>query len=208
MENVQHDYYMFCDQDDVWLPNKIELTLNEMINLEDSNKIEPLLVFSDLIIVNHKLEIISTSLWNYWNISCIMYPEKYLYATPLITGCTMMFNHKAKIVSLKYSKKAIMHDSLIALSVLSNSGKIKAISESLIFYRQHDNNVLGALSVNNTFLLKVKNIKHFFKSNVEYYCFSNYMTGISFFKFLLLRIEIIIKRFFLRFKILNKFFIL
>src|SRR5574344_1012028 len=37
LENVSADYYMFCDQDDIWLPNKIEVFLNEMYKIEDSD---------------------------------------------------------------------------------------------------------------------------------------------------------------------------
>ena len=30
LRNVEADYYMFCDHDDVWLPRKVELTLKRM----------------------------------------------------------------------------------------------------------------------------------------------------------------------------------
>ena len=30
LKNVESEYYMFCDHDDVWLPNKIELSIKRM----------------------------------------------------------------------------------------------------------------------------------------------------------------------------------
>src|SRR4051794_10321745 len=34
MESCDAPYFALCDQDDVWLPNKIELAINEIRNLE------------------------------------------------------------------------------------------------------------------------------------------------------------------------------
>ena len=44
------DYIMFCDQDDLWLPNRIELFLNEVKIQEKNNPNLPLVSFSDLIL--------------------------------------------------------------------------------------------------------------------------------------------------------------
>ncbi len=33
---VDMDYYMFCDQDDIWLSTKIERTYEEMVSIEKS----------------------------------------------------------------------------------------------------------------------------------------------------------------------------
>ena len=48
-ENSDAEYFMFCDQDDVWNNDKIEKTLEEMKRLEKlyGNNI-PLLVHTDL----------------------------------------------------------------------------------------------------------------------------------------------------------------
>ena len=35
MQRIDADYYMFCDQDDVWHPEKIEKTLKKILELED-----------------------------------------------------------------------------------------------------------------------------------------------------------------------------
>ena len=193
MKHVDSEYYMFCDQDDVWLPNKIELTYFEMQKLEQDVRNVPLLIFTDLLVTDDKLNIISNSMWNFWGLDKIMIPEKYLLVTTLATGCTMLFNHEAKLVSLNFVNKAIMHDSLIALSVLSSGGKIVPLKKSLINYRQHSNNVLGAMNVNNSFLSRILKLKKVYNNNIEYFKFVNSISKVSPLKFLSLKIDILFK---------------
>lgn len=194
MKNVESEYYMFCDQDDVWLHNKIELTFSELLKLQKaSTEGLPLLVFTDLLVTDNKLNVISESMWNFWGLDKIMIPEKYLLVTTLATGCTMLFNHQAKMISLKFVKKALMHDSLIALSVLSSKGKIMPLKKSLINYRQHNNNVLGAMNVNSSFFSRILKLKKMYINNYEYFKFVNSIIKVSPFKFLLLKIDMQLK---------------
>ena len=46
------DYYMFCDQDDVWLPDKIEVSFAKMKQMEQRYGDIPLLVHTDLEVVD------------------------------------------------------------------------------------------------------------------------------------------------------------
>ncbi|MDD4782006.1 MAG: glycosyltransferase, partial [Tissierellia bacterium] len=48
----QNDYIMTCDQDDIWLPNKIELTFNKMKDVEKENSNIPILIHTDLKVVD------------------------------------------------------------------------------------------------------------------------------------------------------------
>lgn len=193
MENVESDYYMFCDQDDVWLPNKIEVSYLEIKKLEIVNKGLPLLTFSDLFVVDQSLNIISSSMWDYTRYNRIMKPNKYLLVGTLATGCTMLFNNKAKLAALKYAATAIMHDSLIALSVLHSGGVVKEIPFSLIYYRQHGNNVLGVKEFNNSIRNKIFNLNKIITSNYEYFKFVNSITNLSLYKFLILKIEMLFR---------------
>lgn len=192
LENVHSEYYMFCDQDDVWLPNKIETSYSEILNLENGNVNIPALTFTDLCVVDETLSIISKSMWKYTRLDRVM-SSKYLYVSPYITGCTMMFNNSARLCSLKYRKHATMHDSMLALSVIHNGGRIKSISDSLIYYRQHNCNVLGISMFNNSIVKRMKNIKNILNVNYSYYLFVNCHTNISIMKFITLKIEAAIK---------------
>ena len=62
LEQVNADYYMFCDQDDVWLPYKIEKTY---IAMQEKPVDSPVLIFSDLVVVDSDLNIINKSFWFY-----------------------------------------------------------------------------------------------------------------------------------------------
>ena len=146
LEHIDADYYMFCDHDDVWLPNKIELTLKSMQSIDVGGK--PALVCSDLVVVDENLKEIAPSLWSYMKLRPeILLKKKYAISCNLFTGCTMLINSKAKEVSLPVGKYAVMHDNWIGLNVIANEGKIVCIKKPLVLYRQHNNNVFGAKEV-------------------------------------------------------------
>ena len=144
LKSVDADYYMFCDQDDVWLPNKVQRTLYEMQRVECESDYAPVAVCTDLAIVDYDLKVIEPSMWRFSG----LYPQylkewKYLQVCNIFTGCTMMINQAAKRLCMKDSSKAKMHDSWIGLNVAANGGCIVPIEEQLILYRQHSANVLG-----------------------------------------------------------------
>ena len=57
-------YLSFSDQDDVWLPEKLEKSIKRMRELEEKyGKDIPLLVYTDLKVVNKKLNLTSLSMW-------------------------------------------------------------------------------------------------------------------------------------------------
>lgn len=166
------DYIMFCDQDDVWKSDKIEKTLEKMQELENryGNKI-PLLVHTDLEVVNEDLKTIHHSMWQYEKINPNLNSLNRLLVHNTITGCTTMINNALLEKSLPISKECIMHDWWIGL-VVSCFGKIGYIKDGTIRYRQHGRNDTGAkrYSYKNIFwkvlqILSFKN-KDFFSKNI------------------------------------------
>jgi glycosyltransferase involved in cell wall biosynthesis len=91
LNDVESDYVMFCDQDDVWLPDKIKNTLNRMREIEERyGKTTPALIHTDLTVVAEDLRVLSDSLWDYQHLN----PEKgktlnRLLVQNVITGCTV-----------------------------------------------------------------------------------------------------------------------
>jgi len=194
LKNIESDYFMFCDQDDVWLPNKIDFSFSELLKIESNLTHIPALVYTDLVVVNENLEIISKSMWDYSRSIRIMMPEKYLFVTPLVTGCTMIFNNQAKQSALNFIKNAIMHDALVALAVLICNGRIKAIHKQTIYYRQHKKNVLGAVEFNGSILKKFGNLRKIIIDNYLYFRFvSTYEKKLTLFNYLLLKTEVALK---------------
>ena len=58
-QQVEAPFYMCCDQDDVWLPDKIEVTKKEMDNLVRGDEDKPCLVFTELRVVDGELNTIA-----------------------------------------------------------------------------------------------------------------------------------------------------
>jgi hypothetical protein len=145
---------MFCDQDDVWLPNKIELTLDAMKAAERIYPDKPILVHTDLRITDSQLNTIAESMWRYQK----LYPEigddlNKIMAQNVVTGCTVMINKRAKVVSIPIPKEAVLYDWWIALNVCRH-GKIVYLSIPSVLYRQHVDNQVGAQKVNVLHFLK------------------------------------------------------
>ena len=69
IQNSDAEYFMFCDQDDIWEKDKIEKTLKKMEEMGSEFGNVPLLVHTDLKVVDEKLNILSASMWKYQNIN-------------------------------------------------------------------------------------------------------------------------------------------
>lgn len=127
------DYYAFCDQDDVWLPEKLSVAVNAIKN----NEI-PALYFGQTQMVDDELNKINTP---------IIYPKCILEEAVInhcVTGCTVVFNQLLFSLLKQYKPIYIsMHDSWCYQVCLAVNGKVFFDSYSQIFYRQHSNNVIG-----------------------------------------------------------------
>ena len=135
------DWVMFSDQDDYWLENKIEkyvTTLNE-----NSNDIfeKPILIHSNSFICDDNLKIIKNEFINS-NIAS-KYNEDSYYFAYFVQGSTVLINRKIIDLALPFSKNVTVHDRYFHL-LAEFLGKRIFINESLIKYRQHSNNKIGA----------------------------------------------------------------
>lgn len=158
-------YVMFADQDDVWLENKISATLNRMLTEEKTHKSSAIIVYTDLFVTDEKLNIISTSMFNYQRLDKSPATLQSILTSNQVTGCTMMVNRQCISTTTPIPEEAVMHDWWMACSALSAGGILSFIDEPLILYRQHSNNSVGAKSVNFMYFFnKLINLKHVFLS--------------------------------------------
>lgn len=136
-------YTMCCDQDDVWYPQKIALSLQHMSRIEAEHPDVPVLVHSDLQVVDENMQEIAPSFVAYQGLN----PSNKTFGRMLIsnsvTGCTALINEELAMLAMPVPEKAIMHDWWLAL-VASAFGEMKFIPESLVHYRQHQANTIGA----------------------------------------------------------------
>lgn len=152
---AEADYVMFADQDDVWLPEKVAVTKAKMQELEAVHgKQKPIVVHTDLKVVNQDLKEMHPSFWRFSNIR----PEildrdvHYLGICNAVTGCAMMMNRAALTISLPFADYAFMHDWWIAEKVMTEGGIVCPLAQPTILYRQHLSNVVGAVSYRFTLL--------------------------------------------------------
>lgn len=144
MQAAKKPYVMFCDQDDIWLSNKIQKTLDKMIETEKDNLSIPILVHSDLEVVDEQGNSLAGSLYRYQSIDVGYFNRiERLLVQNMVTGCTMMVNQPMMKLIKSMPEQAIMHDWWIALHAMS-FGKIVYIDEPMVRYRQHGRNEVGA----------------------------------------------------------------
>jgi glycosyltransferase involved in cell wall biosynthesis len=142
LEQANSDIIFFCDQDDIWEDNKVELTLKAFRTKT------PLLVHTDLQLVDENAISMHRSFWEYSQIDPLEGNNfNRVLVQNHVTGCTMAINKPLRDLAYPIPKDAIMHDWWISL-IASSCGEILALSEKTIRYRQHSSNTLGARTIN------------------------------------------------------------
>ncbi len=141
------DYIFLCDQDDVWLPDKVESVRAEL----DKGVT---LVLHDCMVTDENLKITQTSFFNF-------HGTKIGYVNNIIKncfmGCCMAFNADLKKVILPFPDNLPMHDQWIGLAAVK-TGKVKKLDKPLLLYRRHGGNVTGGKSKLIPKLKRRKNI--------------------------------------------------
>jgi len=152
LEQSNNAYIMFCDQDDVWLPTKIEHSLQKMHELE--KKHQPIVVFSDLQIVDSELQLIHPSFLEQNKLRMDIATQfKYICVANCVAGCTILMNREAKKQVLPFPAEIPMFDWWIAAKI-ARIGILDYIPDATILYRQHASNVCGTHTVSYTHYIK------------------------------------------------------
>lgn len=137
-------YVMFCDQDDLWFEDKIEIMMARIKREEKQYGTEtPLLVFSDLALVDQNGAPIGPSFWRSHGIDPRHFSLNRLLLQNVVTGCASLINRPLVKVSLPIPEEAILHDWWFALNACL-FGKLAIIDRTTVYYRQHSANQVGA----------------------------------------------------------------
>lgn len=141
LEVVESQYYMFCDADDVWNPDMIELCLTTLRNNEKENR--PILVHSNYTVVDRNLSVKIPDMWKYLK----LHPEKYynynLIAIANPIAGNIMFNHILKNYLFPLANNTLLHDRWIPMVAARHNAIFKPVYTPTKKYRQHSDNYYG-----------------------------------------------------------------
>lgn len=138
-------YFMFSDQDDIWMPNKLESLLQVMIELEGRNPGKPILVYGDMQIIDDNDVIKQYSFNSLYNIR-VKHPTDCFFSQRIL-GCNMMFNNKLMEDVCRTIGEDVYenlsHDGLVAKVAAAKDGIVHYMDETFMQYRRHENNATG-----------------------------------------------------------------
>ena len=136
-KSINADYFAFSDQDDIWVADKLERSINF---LRDIQKDKPALYCSRTIIVDKKNNEIGLS---------PLFEKPPSFANALVQniggGNTMLFNQSARklLIETGVDIPVITHDWWMYLLVIGCDGFVKYDHQPSLRYRQHESNVVG-----------------------------------------------------------------
>lgn len=143
MRSVSAPMYLFSDQDDVWLPHKIENTRRKMAEIYQPDV--PCMVYTELSVADERLNVVAQRMSEYQKLDCRTNTLSRLLVQNSVTGCTVMLNRclRDEMLRVRHTENVIMHDWWGAL-IAAERGKIAFVEEPQILYRQHGDNSVGA----------------------------------------------------------------
>ncbi len=132
IKNCTGDYIFLADQDDVWLPDKVEKVCEEFEKGAD-------LVLHNAMVTDKDLKITDTSFFS-------SHGTKTGYFNNILKnsymGCCMAFKTELKEKILPFPESLPMHDQWIGL-LAEKTGKVSLVEKPLILYRRHGENMTG-----------------------------------------------------------------
>lgn len=132
LHHVDTDFCMFCDQDDVWLGDKVGKMVAAILPLEGAAAVysNSHLYIGGQVIRQMSTQIHPSTLRNT------------LFLNSGMQGCAMIFNRRLLEVLKPFPNIVAMHDHLFTLGAIA-FGKLVYLDEVLTLYRQHEKNVTG-----------------------------------------------------------------
>lgn len=158
-------YFMFCDQDDKWMPNKVSVSLRAMNEMEVEHPKAPILVCTDSTCVDDNENIIASSFFESQKYEDVTDDTTKIAAMNVVQGNTCIMNSLCKQYILPFPKH-VLYDHWCGI-IISHYGFIKYLHQPTLWYRQHQGNVLGANDVG--FKYFTGKVLHFRKQCRLYY---------------------------------------
>lgn len=137
-EAITADYFAFCDQDDVWHPERLTQSISALQSHPDN---KPSLFCSRTKLIDEHDSPLGHS---------PLFSKPATFKNALIQsiagGNTMLFNSRARqlLAQASAEQKIIFHDWLLYLLVSGCGGYVHYSTQPLVDYRQHNGNLIGS----------------------------------------------------------------
>lgn len=142
-------YFLFCDQDDIWHPEKVSALVDTLKGCKDAR---PALSFCDMRVVDASLNSVAASFLDYQRLPRAGGLPRLLVQNH-ISGCACLFNRAALALADPLPAEALMHDWWVSL-LTAATGEIRFCERALVDYRQHGSNIVGATRYDTRYLLR------------------------------------------------------
>ncbi|EAI4070941.1 glycosyltransferase family 2 protein [Campylobacter jejuni] len=139
LQITKEDYIALSDQDDIWLPNKLEEQIKAIKEMEKRDNL-PIMCHSNLIMIDENQKIICNSFFSFKKYKLKLEKDLGHILGPCgVMGNTMMINKIFKEKILPFPKNIDFHDYYIAI-ICELFGKRITLYKSFVLYRIHQNN--------------------------------------------------------------------
>lgn len=133
------EFIMFCDQDDIWFDNKVELMYSEIEQMDSS---KPRLIYTNSYVwyPEHGIKGVAT----------LTYAENFqqlLFLNSGVQGCVAIFDSSVRELMKHYQGELSMHDHLLNL-LGASLANCRVLDLPLMLYRNHNKNVTGRTKTN------------------------------------------------------------
>lgn len=135
LEYSSAPFAIFCDQDDIWLDNKLEKMYDVIASLDNT---KPLAVYSNAYVYCDDTDDISGQ-------STIVRPisiKDVLFMNGGVQGCAIMFNSLLRSICKRIPDCVAMHDHVVTLAAFT-FGTMVYVDSRLMLYRRHSDTVTG-----------------------------------------------------------------
>lgn len=161
LKNSSEEFIMFSDQDDYWIENKLENYINELGTLSEKEQKMPLLIHSNSFVCDENLNVKKKEFIN--SKIAAHYKKNSYFFSYIVQGSTVLINKELMDIGLPFFKNVTLHDRYFHL-LAEFFGKRIFISKSLIKYRQHGGNEIGA---KGSIIKKILKKRYFEQSDRE-----------------------------------------
>ena len=173
------DYLALCDQDDIWLEQKLKRQVWLMSQYNDK-----ILICSDVTLINESGDVLSGQCGFYGpksyfrpRLNTLMQDESIVLTNPCI-GMTMLLPRSlvCEVTKVDVSDAIYMHDWAICVTALLADFSLLIDDAALVKYRQHENNIVGSKQKKLvTAFLNI--VTHYDKAFAQYRLVENSLDG-------------------------------